>query len=140
MKNLLQPYVHTYELFKAAGMKVARHKNTSQEDLSDEEKRSLNLLGIASKGLMHCKTRYFRWPAAKSYEPPEELVVSGSLNPETTASTNDDTLIVVREQDTVARYLHIYDTILNVTATPARYATPIDTALAVPRAGRHDSN
>ena len=44
--NINQPYVHTYDEFKAAGLKVASSKSVSQKDLSVSEKATLNLIGI----------------------------------------------------------------------------------------------
>lgn len=99
-KQLQQPYVHTYDIFKDAGLKVAKSKALSQLNLTDTEKRDLNLIGISVPGIMHMKLRYFSWLATPDASTATEVVVSGSLNPEDTATTNDDTLVVVRDDPT----------------------------------------
>ena len=51
---------------------------------------------------MHMKTRYFCWTDGAGAA--HETVVSGSLNPENTALTNEDTLIVVSDPAAIAQY------------------------------------
>ena len=73
----------------------------------------MNLIGIESHGLMHTKMRIFETPDLRA-------VVSGSLNPETTAMGNDDTLLVLKEDGVIDRYSAIYDSILTTAVDPIR--------------------
>lgn len=100
-KNLNQPYVHTYETFKDAGLLVSANKSMSQKDLSPQQRNQLNLIGVKSAGLMHMKTRYYSWLASPTDTVPKELVISGSLNPENTAVENEDTLLTIQDHPSV---------------------------------------
>ena len=107
-KNLQKPYVHTYDWFKDASLKVAPTRSTTQRDLSPDARRSLNLLGIKMTGLMHMKLRAFSWLASPTAHNVTRVVVSGSLNPEDGALHNEDTLIVVRDEPTIDAYMRAY--------------------------------
>ena len=132
-KNLMQPYVRTYDSFEKAGLAVAPHRNDSQKDLSAAQKASLNLIGVKVTGIMHMKLRYFAWletdgggsgdgggdgdgggeSGVESAQVKKEVVVSGSLNPEDTAVKNEDTLLVVRDDAaTISAYRAAYTSLL----------------------------
>ena len=95
--NLQEKYVPTWQIFRDAGLNVSSSPNVTQKDLTLDEKLNLNLIGADVGSLMHMKLRYFRWLESPT-STPSEAVVTGSLNPEMTATINDDTLIVFRGQ------------------------------------------
>eukprot|EP00928_Gymnodinium_smaydae_P000168 TRINITY_DN1005_c0_g1_i1.p1 TRINITY_DN1005_c0_g1~~TRINITY_DN1005_c0_g1_i1.p1 ORF type:complete len:618 (+),score=88.51 TRINITY_DN1005_c0_g1_i1:197-1855(+) len=121
-KQLLQPYVHTWQVFKDAGMHVA-DKYQTQTQLTKEQLTTFNLIGIdpchyrnssePCKGLMHLKTRIYDWNdggGARSW------LVTGSANPEVTALTsNNEVLFSVGDPSLVETYRKIYVAIRDVT-------------------------
>ena len=118
LKNLEKPYVHLYDWFKNASLSVADSRNTSQRDLTADQRRKLNLIGIHESGLMHMKMRYYSWRESAHSKSPTRVVVSGSFNPEDGALLNEDTLLVIRDAPTVASYMRAY--------LAVRDATPIN--------------
>ena len=107
-KNLEKPYVHTYDWFRNASLKVAPTRNTTQRDLTKDERRDLNLLGIKMSGLMHMKLRAFSWLATPTAPNATRVVVSGSFNPEDGALRNEDTLLVVHDAPIIDAYMRAY--------------------------------
>ena len=117
--NVDKPYVRTRSIFNASGLAVPP-KGSSQRTLSEADKQSLNLVPIDDTGLMHMKMRYFKWPDAATGKQ-QQALVSGSLNPEDTAQTNDDTIFSITDASpggaaTIARYLAAYNATLEVKA------------------------
>jgi len=112
--NLKEEYVPTWQIFHDAGMKVTATKNVTQRTLSLEEKLTLNLIGADVGSLMHMKLRYFRW-LDNATAPVSEAVVTGSLNPEVTATINDDTLVVFRgATEDIQRYRNATADVRNI--------------------------
>lgn len=111
-EQLALPYVPTYEFFKNHSMHVAPSRKDTQKTLPAEELLSLNLVGIdPGSGLMHLKTRYFSWIGNGTSER-KKVVVTGSMNPETTALTNDETLLVIENDAIVDLYADVINSTL----------------------------
>lgn len=122
-QQLAEPYVPTYQKFKAAGMNVAASVNTTQHNLTAAQLAQLNLVGIDpnpvdsryATGLMHTKTRLLEWDDESGAR--RRLVASGSLNPENAALSNDETLLLFRDDAEVyATYEQFYNSTLYGTA------------------------
>jgi hypothetical protein len=126
-KNLQKPYVKTYDWFKNASLRVPSRRNATQHDLSEEERRSVVLLGIRTAGLMHMKLRYFSWLPTPTTATPTRVVVSGSFNPEDGALDNEDTLLLVHDEETIGKYMRAYMAVRDGQSTQNAY----DPSLAV---------
>ena len=74
-------------------------------DLSEEARRTTELIGIGGSGLMHLKLRLFQSPT-------RHLAVSGSMNPGDNAVNNDETWHLVRHPELVSLYADGYDRLL----------------------------
>lgn len=61
-----------------------------------------DLIGIEGTGLMHLKTRLYRWSDASGAE--HTRVITGSMNPGNLAVHNDETLHYIALPDVIARY------------------------------------
>ena len=98
-KNINQPYVHTYETFKEAGLAVAPSKTTSQKDLTPQQLATLNLVGVEVTGIMHMKLRYFSWLAAARTPPDTDIASKEDTN---TTTTTTSTAVMATTASTTA--------------------------------------
>ena len=126
--QLSQPYVPLYEIFKNNSLRVAPTCYDTNRNLSLTNLQNLNLVGIDVQekttfsngtGIMHTKTRYFRWNDNTGVK--NECVASGSMNTEDTALLNDETLLITSDPESIRQYLQFFwstlynnDTALNV--------------------------
>lgn len=72
--------------------------------LDDEGRRTADLIGVVTSGLMHFKTRLFHAPGF-------EAALTGSMNPGDNAVLNEETLHLVRDPALIARYEAAYEAI-----------------------------
>jgi hypothetical protein len=111
-------------VFSPSSLKLQTLKtNTqSQRDCTKEQLATLNLIPIDPKGsLMHCKTRYYKFGGVPTpvqigdkHRWITEAVVTGSFNPECSATANNEYLLVLSTSATttpatITSYLRIYD-------------------------------
>ena len=89
------------ERFIEAGL----HVEYDQKYLTDSERKNAHLIGIDGHGLMHLKMRLFEAPSWKR-------LLTGSLNPNTTAHLNDETLHLINDEDLMYQYSIAYDSVL----------------------------
>ncbi|MCA9610647.1 MAG: hypothetical protein KC619_33860 [Myxococcales bacterium] len=93
---------------------------TDHRDLDDTTRRTADLIGIDTSGLMHLKTRI--------YETPDHAaVLTGSFNPGDNAVLNEETFHLIRDPALIARYTAAYESVLR----GARIANTWDDAAAV---------
>ena len=115
-------YNHIFNTLKKAGLQTLDNETQSQRDCNKIQLATLNLIPIDPKGsLMHCKTRYYKFGGVvmpvqigdkKRYI--SEAVVTGSFNPECSATNDNEYLLVLSNPttttpDTIKSYLRIYD-------------------------------
>ncbi|MCB9596031.1 MAG: hypothetical protein H6719_25140 [Sandaracinaceae bacterium] len=93
---------------------------TDHRALDDATRRTADLIGIVSSGLMHLKTRIFETPAGS-------VVLSGSFNPGDNAVLNEETFHRITDPTLVARYTAAYESVLR----GERIANTWDDAAAV---------
>ncbi len=79
---------------------VADHRR-----LTEATRRTADLVGVQTPGLMHLKTRIYETPEGAT-------VLSGSFNPGESAVANEETFHLIREASLVARYQAMYDALL----------------------------
>lgn len=91
----------------AHGFEVVRDHRA----LDDATRRTADLVGVVTEGLMHLKTRLYRWIDAVSGAPTARLV-TGSMNPGDLAVFNDETLHVISIPEIVERYEAKVDALL----------------------------
>ena len=89
------------ERFIEAGL----HVEYDQRYLTDSERKSAHLIGIDGRGLMHLKMRLFEAPSWKR-------LLTGSLNPNTTAHLNDETLHLINDENLIYQYSIAYNSVL----------------------------
>jgi hypothetical protein len=77
--------------------------------LDDVTRHTADLVGIAGSGLMHLKTRLFRWRDPATGE--LERLVTGSMNPGDNAVYNDETLHYIEDPVIIARYVAKYEAV-----------------------------
>lgn len=78
---------------------VARH-----QDLTAQTRLSADLIGVASSGLMHLKTRIFSTPT-------KTLMLTGSLNPGDNAMLNEESLHLISDSKLIARYVAAFEAV-----------------------------
>lgn len=78
---------------------VGRH-----QALTDQTRQSADLIGVASSGLMHLKTRIFSTPA-------QTLMLTGSLNPGDNAMLNEESLHLISDPALIARYATAFEAV-----------------------------
>lgn len=89
------------ERFVEAGLNV----QYDQRYINDAERENAHLIGIGGRGLMHLKMRLFEAPTWRK-------LLTGSLNPNTTAHLNDETLHLISNEDLIYKYNITFDSIL----------------------------
>ena len=89
------------ERFVEAGLTV----QYDQRYINDSERENAHLIGIGGRGLMHLKMRLFEAPTWHK-------LLTGSLNPNTTAHLNDETLHLISNEDLIYKYNITFDSIL----------------------------
>jgi len=115
-------YNHIWANFNKNGMKLLDTKSETQKDITDKTQfDTLNLIPINIGHLMHVKTRYYKFgPDGNTVtiggknKHVKECVVTGSFNPECSATKNNEFLIVLSsdkdETPTIINnYLRIYE-------------------------------
>ena len=96
-------YNNIFYTFKDCGLKVLDSKAQSQRNCTKAQLDTLNLIPIDPKGsLMHCKTRYYKFGGiaqkvtiGDKMRTITEAVVTGSFNPECSATDNNEYLLVL---------------------------------------------
>jgi hypothetical protein len=78
--------------------------------LDDAGRRTADLIGVTGSGLMHLKTRLYRWVDGDGAA--HARVVTGSMNPGHLAVHNDETLHYITIPEVVARYEAKYAAVL----------------------------
>lgn len=79
--------------------------------LDDVSRKTADVVGVVTEGLMHLKTRLYRWVDPVTGERTTRLV-TGSMNPGDLAVFNDETLHVISMPEIVARYEAKFDAVL----------------------------
>lgn len=77
--------------------------------LTDEQKKTADLIGVTGSGLMHLKTRLFRYRDASGNS--VERLLTGSMNPGDMAVENNETLYLVRDSALIAQYRAKYEAV-----------------------------
>lgn len=77
--------------------------------LDEARRKTADLVGVSGAGLMHLKTRIYRWKDAAG---PQARLVTGSMNPGNLAVFNDETLHYIARPDIVERYQQKYEAVL----------------------------
>lgn len=95
------PWNTAYKYLERQGFEVYK----SQKRLTDEQRRSANVVGIEIEGYMHLKTRLFEQPG-------QAALLTGSANPGENVAYSDDSLHVMREKSIVDAFSDCYNAIL----------------------------
>lgn len=69
--------------------------------------------GWEDVGLMHTKMRLFDWQDQATGEN-RSVLISGSLNPDSSAPYNDETLFITEDMDLIQRYREVYQAVLTL--------------------------
>ena len=138
-------YNKIWSTFKAAGLQVLGSNTQSQRDCTQAQLNTLNLIPIDPKGsLMHCKTRYYKFGGSPQSiqigdkkKTITEAVVTGSFNPECSATKNNEYLLVLSSNDnstpkTIEDYLRIYDFVKHELAGTS-LTSPMDLTIPAPK-------
>ncbi len=115
-------YNNIFYTFQDCGLGVLGSKAKSQRNCTKVQLDTLNLIPIDPKGsLMHCKTRYYKFGGSShaiqigdKMRTITEAVVTGSFNPECSATKNNEYLLVLSTDETttpntIKSYLRMYD-------------------------------
>lgn len=76
----------------------------SHKLLDAQLKKTADLIGVASSGLMHLKTRLFITPS-------ERLLLTGSLNPGDNAMLNEESLHLISDAAIVGKYMASFEAV-----------------------------
>ena len=102
-----RPWNTVDEQFEEAGLQVMR----SDKNTSLAEREAATLVGIDSNHLMHLKARVLNWKNPETGRP-EQLVLSGSMNPGDGAARNDENLNAIRDPRIAKLYEEKVDAVL----------------------------
>lgn len=94
-------WVKVDDMFREAGLKV----EDDHSALSSGERREVELLGIKDRGLMHFKIRLFETPAWTR-------MLTGSFNPNTTSSLNEESMHLISDPALIAQYQMAYESLI----------------------------
>ena len=100
-------------------VKAGLRFSPTQINLTEVQQKNLELIGVNTSlrgnGLMHLKTRIFRWldPVSKD---PQSVLMTGSFNPEIGPAPdygflNNDTFLEIRDADTIRKYQNKYNAV-----------------------------
>lgn len=105
----LQPEKHwndADEFLRAKGFSFA----DDHTKLSLDERKSTQMIGIKNENLMHLKSRIVTYPDPETGQPVKKLL-TGSMNPGESATSNDENLSLITDTRVVDRYLQMYEAI-----------------------------
>jgi len=138
-------YNNIFYTFKDCGLTVLSLNTQSQRDCTQAQLNALNLIPIDPKGsLMHCKTRYYKFGGSShaiqigdKKRTITEAVVTGSFNPECSATKNNEYLLVLSTDETttpntIKSYLRMYDFVKHEKAGTS-LKSPTDLTIPAPK-------
>ena len=96
-----RPWLDLDERFIEAGLRVEPRSHRVKE----EELNHVHLLGVSGHGLMHLKLRLYETPSSKA-------LLTGSYNPNTTSSLNEESLHYSEDPSLIDRYSRAYYSLL----------------------------
>jgi phosphatidylserine/phosphatidylglycerophosphate/cardiolipin synthase-like enzyme len=82
----------------------------NNNDLNAATRKTADLIGISGSGLMHLKSRIYRWNDA-STGAPEVRLTTGSMNPGDLAVNNEETLHYIDDASLIASFEAKYDAV-----------------------------